>query len=140
MKTRLTILLAVLVCSVYGQKHNLTITLPNIKNTDGGIHVSVYDSKNKSSFTKIGQEFKVVDFKNDGVKGKYVIKNLPEGEYAIAIYHDENGDKKCNTNLLGIPKEGFGFTRLEKVWSIPKFDECKVFLNKNLSVPINLIY
>lgn len=140
MKTRLTILLSVLVCSVYGQKYNLTITLPNIKNIDGGIHVSVYDSKNKSSFTKIGYEFKVIDFKNDGVKGKYVVKNLPEGEYAIAIYHDENGDKKCNTNLIGIPKEGYGFTRLEKVWSIPKFDECKVILNKNLSVPINLIY
>jgi len=140
MKTVLTILVSTFLCSVYGQKHDLTITVPNIKNVDGGIHVSVYNSTNKSSFTKIGQEFKVVDFKNNGVKGKYIIKNLPEGEYAIAIYHDENSDKKCNTNLIGIPTEGFGFTKLEKVWSLPKFDECKIFLNKNLSVPIKLIY
>ena len=100
----------------------------------------MYSSKNKTSFTKIGQEFKVLDFKAEGINGKYLIKNLPEGEYAIAIYHDENGDKKCNTNMIGIPKEGYGFTRLDKIWSLPKFDDCKVLLNKNLSVPINLIY
>lgn len=100
----------------------------------------MYNSKNKGSFTIIGQEFKVLEFKAEGVNGKYVIKDLLEGEYAIAIYHDENGDKKCNTNLIGIPKEGYGFTRLKKVWSRPKFDDSKILLNKDLTVPINLNY
>lgn len=140
MKVLTTIFLAALIGNVNIKTYDLTITIPNIKNTSGGVHVSVYSSKNKASFTKIGQEFKVLDFKAEGVNGKYVIKNLPEGEYAIAIYHDENGDKKCNTNMIGIPKEGYGFTRLDKIWSLPKFDDCKVLLNKNLSVPINLIY
>lgn len=140
MKVLLTVFLAALMGSSNIKTYDLTITIPNIKNTSGGVHVSVYSSKNKASFTKIGQEFKVLDFKAEGANGKYVIKNLPEGEYAIAIYHDENGDKKCNTNMIGIPKEGYGFTRLDKIWSLPKFDDCKVLLNKNLSVPINLIY
>ncbi|MDB5721533.1 MAG: hypothetical protein JWP15_2151 [Alphaproteobacteria bacterium] len=32
------------------------------------------------------------------------------GTYALAIFHDENGNKKLDT-FLGIPREGFGFSR-----------------------------
>src|SRR3546814_17710345 len=31
------------------------------------------------------------------------------GHYAVAIYHDENGDRKFNRTLT-TPKEGFGFS------------------------------
>ena len=34
---------------------------------------------------------------------------LPHGDYAIAVIHDENGNKKLDT-FAGIPKEGFGFS------------------------------
>lgn len=36
--------------------------------------------------------------------------NLPAGEYAVAIVHDENGNNKLDT-FAGIPKEGIGFSR-----------------------------
>jgi uncharacterized protein (DUF2141 family) len=35
---------------------------------------------------------------------------LPTGNYAIALIHDENGNNKLDT-FMGIPKEGFGFSR-----------------------------
>ena len=35
---------------------------------------------------------------------------LPSGSYAIALIHDENGNNKLDT-VLGIPREGFGFSR-----------------------------
>ena len=35
--------------------------------------------------------------------------NLPSGTYALALIHDENGNGKLDT-MLGIPKEGFGFS------------------------------
>ena len=35
---------------------------------------------------------------------------LPTGSYGIAIIHDENANKKLDT-MLGIPREGFGFSR-----------------------------
>jgi uncharacterized protein (DUF2141 family) len=140
MKVLSTIILSALFLNATVPTYDLTFTIPNIKNTKGGIHVSIYSSKNKSEFTKIGKEFKVLEFKTEGFSGKYVIKDLPEGEYAIAIYHDENGDKKCNTNMIGIPIEGYGFTRIQKLYSSPKFDDAKILLNKNSSVPIYLIY
>jgi uncharacterized protein (DUF2141 family) len=33
------------------------------------------------------------------------------GTYAIALYHDEDGDKRIGRNLLGLPTEGYGFSR-----------------------------
>ncbi|HEY9236243.1 MULTISPECIES: DUF2141 domain-containing protein [Phenylobacterium] len=37
--------------------------------------------------------------------------NLPKaGHYAVAIYHDANGDQDFNRNGLGMPTEGFGFS------------------------------
>lgn len=35
---------------------------------------------------------------------------LPAGSYAIAVIHDANGNNKLDT-VLGIPREGFGFSR-----------------------------
>lgn len=35
---------------------------------------------------------------------------LPYGHYAVAVIHDANNNAKLDT-LLGIPREGFGFSR-----------------------------
>lgn len=35
--------------------------------------------------------------------------DLPAGEYAMALIHDENANNKLDT-MLGIPREGFGFS------------------------------
>jgi len=38
-----------------------------------------------------------------------VWEHLPPGEYGVAAIHDENRNAKLDRNLIGIPKEGFGF-------------------------------
>ena len=38
------------------------------------------------------------------------IEGLAPGDYAIAVIHDANGNAKLDT-MLGIPREGFGFSR-----------------------------
>ena len=35
---------------------------------------------------------------------------MPPGSYALAIYHDSNGDRDFNRTLVGLPAEGFGFS------------------------------
>jgi uncharacterized protein (DUF2141 family) len=34
--------------------------------------------------------------------------DLPPGTYAVAVFHDENGNGKLDTNFLGLPAEGVG--------------------------------
>lgn len=50
---------------------------------------------------------------------------LAPGNYAAAIIHDENGNKKLDT-LMGIPREGFGFSRNPAIgFGPPKFDAAR---------------
>jgi uncharacterized protein (DUF2141 family) len=32
------------------------------------------------------------------------------GTYAVAVYHDENNNRKLDTSLIGLPTEGFGLS------------------------------
>jgi uncharacterized protein (DUF2141 family) len=38
------------------------------------------------------------------------ISELRIGSYAIRVFHDQNSNGKLDTNLIGIPKERFGFS------------------------------
>lgn len=46
---------------------------------------------------------------NNG-KAEWAFKDLPFGEYAIRVFHDENGNNKLDKNLFGAPTEVYGFS------------------------------
>lgn len=41
-------------------------------------------------------------------QGTCVFRGLPPGEYAIAVFHDENANNDLDQNIFGIPMEGTG--------------------------------
>lgn len=47
------------------------------------------------------------------VDGKAVVlfTGLPEGDYAVSAFLDENGNMKLDANLFGLPTEPYGFSR-----------------------------
>jgi uncharacterized protein (DUF2141 family) len=52
---------------------------------------------------------------------------LAPGDYAVQIFHDENGNGDIDTNAFGIPKEGYAFSnRAVGQFGPPKFDAMKV--------------
>jgi uncharacterized protein (DUF2141 family) len=67
---------------------------------------------------------------------------VPPGKYAVAAIHDENGNHKLDRNLLGIPKEGFGFANNPKVMlSAPSFETATVHVTcPETQIEIRLIY
>jgi len=49
------------------------------------------------------------------------------GEYTVAVYHDENANKKFDKTWIGLPDEPFGLSRNPKIGlSRPKWDETKI--------------
>ena len=47
---------------------------------------------------------------------------LPPGAYAVAVYHDGNGDRDFNRTIVGMPLEGFGFSNIpENLTALPDF-------------------
>ncbi|MCG3175020.1 MAG: hypothetical protein GMKNLPBB_03354 [Myxococcota bacterium] len=55
--------------------------------------------------------------------------DIPVGAYAIAVFHDENMNEDLDTNWLGIPAEGYGFSNNARGhFGPPGFDKAKIVL------------
>jgi len=65
--------------------------------------------------------------------------NLSSGSYAVAVFHDLNGDGKLNRNSLGMPIEGYGFSNnpAPSRSGPPSFGNC-VFLLAGPNTRINI--
>ena len=65
---------------------------------------------------------------------------LPEGEYALLIYHDENENGKLDKNVFGMPKERYGFSNNEfgPHGSKPKFEKALFKVGPNELVEIDI--
>ena len=55
-----------------------------------------------------------------------IVVQLPKGDYAVAMYHDKNGNGEFDKNFLGIPKEKYGFSNnFRPTFRAPRYDEVK---------------
>ncbi len=138
MKQLISFLLFILV-TVSSYATNVTVTFTHLRKPTGNIIIGVYDSPKYFPKDK-GQVMKVTVPVNSNTVTTTL--DLPPGEYAFAICHDEDGDGTCNQNVLGIPKEGFAFSRnYRPKFRAPKFDNIKfVVADKDLHLEIKLIY
>lgn len=69
-------------------------------------------------------------------------KNIPFGNYAAAIYLDQNKNGIVDRNIVGLPIEAFGFSNNVKAkWSIPSYTKVLfTFNHNNLIVNSNINY
>jgi uncharacterized protein (DUF2141 family) len=52
--------------------------------------------------------------------------NVPPGEYALSVFHDENRNRELDT-MLRIPREGFGFSRNPRIrFGAPRFRDVRI--------------
>lgn len=69
-------------------------------------------------------------------------EDIPQGTYALAVVHDENMNGKLDTNWLGIPTEGYGFSNDAKgMLGAPLFSDASFpYDGQNLDMTISLHY
>lgn len=142
MKTTIKLLLLTTVCLITGfeilAQARLEITVKNIKGAKGNIMVGLFT--NEADFLKNVSIGKVV--KAQGKEITIVFENLKSGDYAISIIHDENENGKLDSNMIGIPKEGFAFgNNAMGTFGPPSFEKASVSLNgKTAKQVIDLKY
>mgnify|MGYP006286230933 CR=1 FL=1 len=83
-----------------------TLVIKGYDKIEGEIRIAMFNSKEK--YTKDPVHAVVLPVIADSLV--WAVDDLPHGEYAIAVYHDKNTNGKLDTNLLGIPKEQYGFS------------------------------
>ena len=119
---------------VYLSASDLKIEIENIKSDKGQIKVGLY--KDANSFPKSGRSYK---YKVLNINSNVCIfKDLPNGDYAVAIYHDENKNKKLD-KFLGIPIENYAFSNnARSMFGPASFDDAKVELTQNKTIKITM--
>ena len=119
---------------------SIKINVININSSKGAILAALYNSE--KGFPGEG-ETALLFVKGIPENGKcqIVIEDIPPGTYAVALFHDLNGDKKLNTNWLGIPKEGYGFSNNAKnAFSAPSFKQAAFSHTKETEIQIRIRY
>jgi uncharacterized protein (DUF2141 family) len=127
--------------SIYGQTGSLNITVSDLRNEKGVVRVALF--QNEDGFPndhKKALQSKTLDI--NGTQLEFKIDDLPYGEYALAILHDENGNEKMDFNFLRMPKEGYGVSNnVTRSLGPPKFNDAKFTLSsENMPVEITLNY
>ena len=102
MKFVLIVLVLVLSWMQKEKQLNLEIEITGLKNDNGYVMFQLFDVNQKV----IGQYKESIRDKRSLVN----IKDLKQGQYAFRYFHDENLSGEMETNRLGIPLEGYGFS------------------------------
>jgi uncharacterized protein (DUF2141 family) len=122
---------------------NLTVRVTGARNAKGKIRVAVF--RNGKGFPNDASQAvhtQAADVVPQTSSAQVVFAGLPEGVYAVSVFHDENMNEKLDKNLMGMPKEGYGASNNpKKKMGPPNFDEAKFQLSgTEQSVEIKLMY
>ncbi|RAR70108.1 DUF2141 domain-containing protein [Flavobacterium aciduliphilum] len=120
---------------VSAQNVSLTVQVLGFKNNNGKVCVGLYNSEGtflKETFLTMNAE--IVD-----QKATVVFQNVPAGDYAVSLYHDENNSGILEKGAFGIPKEDFACSNNAKgKMGPPKYNDAKFSLTETKTITITL--
>ena len=111
------------------KKGTIEINVQNLRNNNGSVRIALYASSD--TFCIKGKEFRSAVIKPNEKKAITQFPEIPYGEFAIALYHDENNDDKFKMGLLYIIfRERYGFSNdARPLFSQPDFERAKFILD-----------
>ncbi len=115
---------------------DLNLTVDNITDTKGTLYWSIFDSEesyNTEENPLLAGRSRVI-----GERLQITLHDLPAGDYAVKLFHDANDNGEMDSNLLGLPQEGYGFSNNAGNFGPASFSEAKVELNGNIQITIRL--
>jgi uncharacterized protein (DUF2141 family) len=104
--------------------YTLTVTVTGVRSGNGRIMAGLLKADRTA-----GTASSAGGTMAQAVEGTTVLTfaGLPEGDYAVRLFHDENGDGEMGMNLFGIPTEGYAFSNSARArFGPPAFAEMKV--------------
>lgn len=117
---------------------NLQVTVTNIRSAKGKIMLALYkQGKGFPGNPENAFLLRELPARKGGLQVAF--NNIPPGNYAIAIFHDANSDGELNTNLLGIPKEDYGFSNKARPgFRAPTFEEASIKITGNAAHEVEI--
>ena len=111
---------------------DIHVVITNLRNGNGEVLISLYDRAEgfpKDRSTIIRSAAVPADAAGQVTT---VFENLPYGDYAIAVLHDEDLSKGMTFGALHLPKEGYCFSNNVKAHlKAPSFAKAKFALDRD---------
>ena len=117
---------------------DLTVIVNGLESEEGKVMIAL--SHSQEDYDTKGEPFRggIADISD--LTAIWTFKNIPNGTYALKVFHDEDEDNELDTNFIGIPSEDYGFSNDAKgsfgpaSWEDAKF----LFEVKSDTVVINI--
>ncbi|MGB5847976.1 MAG: DUF2141 domain-containing protein [Ignavibacteriaceae bacterium] len=118
--------------------NKLIVVIAGFDNDDGEVQIAVSDSR--KDYESDDPAFIEVRSKIENRQAEYTFEELPFGEYAIKLYHDENRDGELDSNFLGIPTEAYGFSNnVRGTFGPADYDDAKfIFEQSEMTMEISV--
>ena len=116
---------------------DVTITIDGVKAGDGSLYVSM---QTEDQFMQ-----------NEGAYGQIVsdpgegslsvtISGVEDGEYAVSVWHDDNGNQEFDSASNGIPLDGWSMSGGAGRSGPPTFDDARITVDGDTNVSLDMVY
>lgn len=118
------------------------VKILNIRNSTGTVACALFESPVGFPAEFLRSATNVMIIKIRKTQARCDFEDIPPGTYAMAVIHDENMSGKLETNWLGIPTEGYGFSNDAKgVIGVPSFAAASFpYDGRNVDLTMRLHY
>ena len=117
------------------ETYSIKVTVKGADSNDGKIFIALYNTE--ANF--LDKTYKGTKSEINNNQCSITFEDIPEGVYAVSVFHDENDNGKMDTNFMGIPKEDYGCSNdASGFMGPPKWRDAKFQLKENKSITISL--
>ena len=117
----------------------LRIKVVGLASPEGAVMVALYDSE--EAFSQRSAPFMSGRLAIENLVSEWVVEGIPEGDYAIRVYHDVNGNREMDRSAIGIPKEPVGFSNNARArFGPPSYEDARFMVgDRPETVEIRLV-
>jgi uncharacterized protein (DUF2141 family) len=118
------------------------VKILNIRNSTGAVACALFESPVGFPTEFLRSATNIMVIKVQDSQARCDFEDIAPGTYALAVIHDENRNGKLDTNQLGIPREGYGFSNDAKGWlGAPSFSAASFpYEGRKIDLTISLHY
>jgi uncharacterized protein (DUF2141 family) len=121
---------------------SITVTVSGIRSQEGSIMVCLWSQQDEEfpvCSATASMQYATAEPASSGVTVTF--QNIPDGEYAISAFHDENGNVRLDRGFMGRPEEGIALSNMNmERRERPSFDRAKFTLNGTETISLSLRY
>ncbi len=118
-------------------QNRLTLTVDGLIANQGNLMVALFNEAGWPKFIPVAGE--MVKVESTSVTAAIDLPDVPSGDYAIALFQDENDNYRLDMGMTGLPLEPYGFSNdVKPVAGPPTFQACKFIIDGDTALHITV--